>query len=356
MEVPAHGGQLFLQKSVGSLQVIITMRYAMQWRPYRRQYSQPLVVAGYHWPWREGIIVRLERPDGFCGFGEIAPIPWFPVETLEAAAGKLQGLGTTFDPDSMAGWEASMPCTAFALHSAMAPLSVPPRAVPAAALLPAGEPALAALKPCLRAGYTSFKWKIAIHPPEDEMRWAGQLFRELHGRGTLRLDANGGLESEAFAAWCHFLREYPVEFFEQPLPVGQEAASMEIARQAGIPLAFDESACTLEQIQSIGSHYPEARLIVKPSQAGSPERLAQWLAQHSAIRRVYSWAFESAVGLAQVVAMAAMDPHAGSAAGFGGAELMPADGLSAPSGGPLVSPASFSSDYLQQVWEQLPEN
>ena len=49
----------------------------IEFRRYRLPFRAPLRTAHGSWAVREGVLVRVERPDGSTGFGEAAPIPGF---------------------------------------------------------------------------------------------------------------------------------------------------------------------------------------------------------------------------------------------------------------------------------------
>lgn len=295
--------------------------------------------------------MRLETVTGQVGFGEIAPVPWFPVETLEQAKNFLKGLSSMPRPITPSVPD-NLPCTQFALATALQQSGLPAyhRSLPCAGLLSAGDTALEQLGPLLDAGYTTFKWKVGVHTCETEWRIAKQLFAQLHGKGVLRMDANGGLTREDFAAWCHFLSEFPIDYMEQPLPVGLEVDTVKISADHGIRIAFDESACTSNQLKALAKCHPEAIYVIKPSQAGEPYALAAWLSGNPHIRRVYSWAFETHVGFASVVNMALSDAHCSEAAGFGGAALFTDDAPATPSG-PIIQALDETPETL---WECLP--
>ena len=107
------------------------MSRRFSFRSYRRFFRQPLRTAHGLWSMREGFIVRCEV-DGQVGFGEVAPLPDFGTETVEAAAEFLRGLGE--DPDLQL--PADLPCCAFGLSVAAQAACSPASAVDEAAAVP----------------------------------------------------------------------------------------------------------------------------------------------------------------------------------------------------------------------------
>lgn len=304
---------------------------------------------------REGIVVKLIDEDGRIGFGEVAPIPWFPVESIEAAEAYLSGVGGIWD-DEKGNLAESLPCTSFALSSArhhQNKRGLAHEHLHVSGLLPAGKDAVGRVEQLLSEGFTTFKWKIGVYERESEWRWAEQMFRLIHGHGVLRLDANGGLSEDDFHGWGRFLSEFPVEFVEQPLAVGLEKEAIEIGRNHSISVAFDESVCQLDSLERLSQSYPDAVFVIKPSQMGDVQDLLHWARKHRSIRRVYSSAFETDVGFKMVFDCAADDSYAVEACGFGGAKLIENDGLGPDICGPLLPVPANHVEDLESLWKQL---
>lgn len=328
----------------------------LAWRRYNRPFEKPLRVSGRNWEKREGIILRVEQTDGQVGFGEIAPVPWFPVESLAEAQAFLESLGEAIETSQVAGLADKLPCTAFALSCALNPSQEKPTvtSLATAGLLPAGKEAIEAAKQLLDLGYTTLKWKVAVNEAKSEWGVAESLLNCIRGRAQLRLDANGGLNAETLRGWVQVLESAPIDFFEQPLPVGREAEALEICGEGGLPIAFDESACTLSSLERLYACYPDAVYVLKPSQAGSPASLWAFLNDRPALKRVYSSAFESAIGLDAVWCIIAGDAHAAYASGLGTAAYFEDDGLGShiQNGAEIERPLS-GLDAMEALWNRL---
>lgn len=332
------------------------MKYRVEWRRYRREFRQPLRVSGQKWAVREGLILRLEDGGEHVGFGEVAPVPWFPVERLTEAEAFLSALGGEWDGSGLRAVTEALPCTAFALGCALEPwrASSYQFGLPYAALLPAGAQAVEAARQSIERGFTTLKWKIGVDGPEREWGYARALLEEaIRGRALLRLDANGGLTPGQLRGWARVLQGAPVGFIEQPLPVGQEEEASVICQEAGLPLAFDESACTLSSLKALALEYPGATYIIKPSQAGDPQSLRAFLKEQPRLRRVYSSAFESAVGLDAVWNLTAADRLAAYASGFGTGTYFPDDKLGVQVDSPFLPRPVLRSAQLEMLWKLL---
>ncbi|HKK18244.1 MAG TPA: hypothetical protein VJ952_06135, partial [Opitutales bacterium] len=107
------------------------------YRPYRREFRQPLRTAHGEWKAREGFILRIEA-GATVAYGEIAPLPEFGTETSERAADFLEQWAS--DPIIA---PSGLPCCTFALTAAMRQLKGPAgaemRNYAVAGLLPAGS-------------------------------------------------------------------------------------------------------------------------------------------------------------------------------------------------------------------------
>ena len=93
--------------------------FKVSFQPYSRSFAVPLETYHGTWSVREGIIVALMDEQGRVGLSEIAPLPWFGSETMDAAVGFLTGLGGVIED-----WRSvpdSLPCCQFAFEMAIAP-------------------------------------------------------------------------------------------------------------------------------------------------------------------------------------------------------------------------------------------
>jgi len=237
------------------------------------------------------------------------------------------------------------------------------RALTVAALLPAGPAALAALSRHTAAGYRVFKWKIAALPVPAELRLFDKLLAALPAGAMLRLDANGGLDAQKFAAWIEHLRARGcnarvVEFIEQPFPPARAAAAWAAQRRraaaSNIPIALDESVCGVPALRR-AARWP-GPLVVKPSLLGDLAGFLRWRGRVNP-NLVYSSAFETSVGLHAALWLASTDPHAGKRAlGFGTLDAFADDGLQLPghAAGPTLTPSPLTAEDFTELWNRLP--
>lgn len=281
-----------------------------EFRVYRRAFRQPLATAHGVWGERQGIWVKLTDAAGRTGYGEIAPLPWFGSETLEAAIALCRSLPTVLGLADIRAIAPALPACQFGLESAWESLvqgstagsnPLPDWEPPhLSALLPAGNGAdlrssIAAWKPLWDKGYRTFKQKIGVGEWAAELAGFAELIGQLPPNARLRLDANGGLDWDTACRWLEQCAAYPqVEFLEQPLAPPQFDAMLQLGDRFPTPLALDESVATLAHLHACWRRGWRGVVVVKAAIAGFPSQLRAFCQQHP-VDIVWSSALETAV-------------------------------------------------------------
>jgi len=286
------------------------MEVRAEFRVYRRTFRQPLATAHGTWGERQGVLVKLTDAAGRTGYGEIAPLPWFGGETLEAAIALCQSLPATLDLADIQAIAPTLPACQFGLESAWESLMQPdptssnplPDWEPPhlSALLPAGNGAalqsdIPAWKPLWDKGYRTFKQKIGVGELTAELAAFTDLIGQLPPGVRLRLDANGGLDWDTACRWLERCAAHPqVEFLEQPLAPSQFDAMLKLGDRFPTPLALDESVATLAHLHICWRRGWRGVVVVKAAIAGFPSQLRAFCQQHP-VDIVWSSALETAV-------------------------------------------------------------
>ncbi len=355
---------------------------------WRRVFRQPWATAHEVWTHREGLLLRARFPDGSLPpdghnaaygtrFAEVAPLPFFGTETLAEAVAVLEGHREAVAEAVAARWTASRagsaglpseslprypsevgPALRWALDGLgwgfpEAPLG---QTVPSARVLPGllSADLDARLGEAWAEGWRVFKLKIRVGDPSAELAAARELVRRLPPGGRLRLDANGGLDAETWRQWAKAATSgpgapWPLDYLEQPLPPGQEAAAAAIAAETGAPWALDESVAQLPALADLAARYPTATLVVKPSLLGDLPGFLAWRAAHLEATLVYSSALETGLGQMVTRHLAARDQGRQLAAGLGIDTLFQPDGLGlCPAGSQLPLKALYPLG--QRLW------
>lgn len=299
------------------------MSYQLQFKQYQYSFRHPLKTHYGIWQKREGIILCLSDRTGRVGWGEIAPIPWFGSETLEAALAFCQQLEGQVSDRDIAKIPDTLPACQFAFESALTQLNSEAKVhsekdtLNYSYLLPAGEGALEAWQVGWQRGRRTFKWKIGVNSIAEEIKLFDRLNQSLPKQALLRLDANGGLNINEAKEWLRVVDGMSrVEFIEQPLATQEFEAMLELGNRFTTALALDESVANLKQLQDCYDRGWRGIFVVKPAIAGSPQRLRYFCQQYQ-IDAVFSSVFETEIGRKAALRLAAELSSPDRAVGFG---------------------------------------
>jgi O-succinylbenzoate synthase len=291
----------------------------------------PLVLGGTTLRRREGVLLRLSGDDGSEGWGESAPLPGFSAESLDQVIVQLRRLaGSLIGREVKDDWtdrngafgrelERIAPASSvrFGLELAVWNLradfsgkSLPelfsgqPRArVPVNGLLSGSwDEVLEEAQRTKKAGYEAVKLKVGARTVAEDARLVRKLVGEPGNTISLRLDANRAWGYEQAA---EFLRGAPrFEYLEEPL--ADPALLPQLVREFGVPVALDESLVGMEPEALEGHRYARA-VVLKPTLLGGISNTLRMAgrALRLGMMPVVSSAYESGVGTAALVALAA---------------------------------------------------
>jgi o-succinylbenzoate synthase len=318
------------------------MDFLVELRRYRLPFRHPVRTAHGNWDFREGLYIRLERPDGTVGFGEACPVPHFGSETVEADEALVRSLGSRIGGDALAGVPGELCALRNALARAMGGTAPAPlqRSLAVAALLPAGRAALLAAPPLADAGFRVFKWKVAVGAADDERAILDDLAGILPPGSRVRLDANGGWDRRTAQQWMDHAVGRPVEFVEQPVARdsrGCEDSLMGLAADYPVPVALDED---------LGW---QGIFVIKPSLLGDPRAvLARLLAAEAKV--VFSSALETGIGAQSSLREAFSWAGTQHALGFGVWPLFADPQFNGPSAVPMMRFEDVDRINPQELW------
>jgi len=288
----------------------------------RRRFRRPLQTGRGPIETVDRLLLRAETAEG-VGYGEVAPWPGFPTESIDQALEVLRAahgnLGRLRAVTAAAG--ATLPCLRAALSSCDHWTEIAGFTGQLAGAGLAEGATSAAIGAKAAEGYGTVKVKIDATTRPEEMRATLAAVPGVR----LRLDANGALDLAAARAWTEFARaEARVDFVEQPLPVGHPG----YASLGPDKVALDESFLTPGGVDWAGP------VVVKPSLVGDWDAFRAWRATRPG-PVVYSSAFETAIGRQAALWLAAQDPAAG-VVGFDTLGRFERDGRERHAGGPVV--------------------
>jgi len=286
------------------------MKFSFSYKPYKRLFRNSLRTARGLWSDREGILLKVESSDQVA-LGEIAPIPEFGSETLDSALSFIDSLEIkSLEALSSLEIPSSLPCCAFAFSSILRQCTPTERSfsdacLPVAGLLPSGKAMGAVLAEKKNLGFTTFKWKIGVEPLDLEFEMLKSAIDQLSDGEGFRLDANGSLSVMDLDNWLRLCQTFndKIEFFEQPLAVGQESEMALLSKKYGIPIALDESLNGPEAEAWMVPGAWAGPLVIKPCLLGSIRTQLECY-KKIAHQLVVSSAFESSVGLNECLGIA----------------------------------------------------
>ncbi|MDE8742202.1 o-succinylbenzoate synthase [Pectobacterium polaris] len=272
------------------------------------RYSVPMeagvVLRNQRLKTRDGLIVRLQDGERL-GWGEIAPLPEFSVETLaEAESAALEQLkswaaGAAFSDDLP-------PSVAFGLSCAQAELDqrLPQAADYRKAPLCSGDPD--ELFDMLQAmpGEKVAKIKVGLYEAVRDGMIVNVLLEALPDL-KLRLDANRSwtrAKADGFARYVAPSLRSRIAFLEEPCKTREE--SREFARETGISIAWDESVRDADF--RVEAEPGVSAIVIKPTLVGSLARCQQLVQEthQVGLTAVISSSIESSLGLTQLARLA----------------------------------------------------
>lgn len=344
------------------------MTHHLAFRRYALPLRAPVRTAHGRWDRREGLIVRVEDAAGRVGYGEAAPVSGFGRETVAEDEAACRALGDAIDAAQVEALPPGLGALRQALRAALAPAEEdrPPArdALPVAALLPAGRPALDRVGPLGEAGFRTFKWKVGVGDIADELGLLDDLIARLPPGARLRLDANGAWDRRTAERWLARCADRPVEHVEQPVAAearGADDLLLGLASDYPTPLALDESLVGAEDLDRwLGAGWPgvyvlKLSLIENPAAA-----LARLAGARASV--VLSSALETAVG-AQAALRAAFAWSGAEAAkaaaaparalGFGVWPLFADARFDGPAAAPFIRAADVARLDPEAVWNAL---
>lgn len=315
------------------------------------RYSVPMeagvVLRNQRLKTRDGLIVRLQEGER-SGWGEIAPLPEFSVETLaEAESAALEQLQSWVAGQAFS--DALPPSVAFGLSCAQAELDqhLPQAADYRKAPLCNGDPD--ELFEMLQAmpGEKVAKIKVGLYEAVRDGMIVNVLLEALPDL-KLRLDANRSwtrAKADGFARYVAPSLRSRIAFLEEPCKTREE--SREFARETGISIAWDESV--READFRVEAEPGVSAIVIKPTLVGSLARCQQLVqdTHQAGLTAVISSSIESSLGLTQLARLAHwLTPD--TIPGLDTLELMQAQVIQ---GWPESTLPLLAAEQLDVVWQ-----
>ena len=241
---------------------------------------------------------------GPAGWGEFSPLPGYPCDPRRCEEAVKEAV--------FVAWPA------------------PVRAeVPVNALVPAvaAETAAGLAAEAVAAGVTTVKVKVGGGPLADDVDRVAAVRAALGPSGRIRLDANAAWDVDTAVAALDRLAGFDLELVEQP--VADLADLARVRRRVAVPVAADESVRSLGDARRLAALAAADAVVVKVQPLGGV-RAALRVIEAAGVPAVVSSLYETSVGLAAGVALAAALPELPFACGLGTGALLAGDVVSDP--------------------------
>ncbi len=328
--------------------------------PYKRTLPRPITTSHGVYAEREGFLLRVRDAGGRYGLGDVAPLPGFSAETLDDARRQSDTvrdwLSQQISPASLGALSEfstdlqhthhCVPSLTFGIETALADLAARLAGVPLARWLDPGAGTEVEVNALLhaqnavqlqeqaiektKAGYRAFKLKVGSASVAEDIERV-RVVCDAAPDANIRIDANAAWDISQFREVCASIADLGLEFVEQPLKVGEAEMACQIAGEFGVRLALDEEAESMESAERLIEQRLCDVIVLKPMMVGGLTgclRLAA-LAERNGIGVVFTSAWESDVGLAATLHLAAACEGVSLAAGLSTAGMI-ADGLVRP--------------------------
>jgi len=242
--------------------------------------------------------------EGPIGWGEFSPLPGYPSDPRQCEEAVREAV--------FLGWPK--------------PLRTE---VPVNALVPAVDAATAAqlATDAAAAGMTTVKVKVGGGSPDDDADRVAAVRAALGPGGRIRLDANGAWDVDTAVMVLDRLVRYDLEFVEQPVADLADLAA--VRRRVAVPVAADESIRSLGDARRLAALDAADAVVVKVQPLGGV-RAALRVIEAAGVPAVVSSLYETSIGLAAGVALAAALPELPFACGLGTATLLAGDVVAEP--------------------------
>lgn len=241
--------------------------------PLNLPMRQPFVTALGQKRMSRNLLVAVRLENGIVGYGEASESLAWPLDTQQAMTRTLRELaprlvGTEinqFRPAVARVWEAAgrHPTAAAALECALLDAYTRARAIPlwrwlgnrqrsvtTSMTISAWEPAHSAqvARAAFIQGFMRLKIKVTAKDPDKDF-WRVALVHKAAPKAVLLLDGNQGFTAPQAVQFAARLRRHRIRahLFEQPVPRKDWDGLAQVQREAGIPVAADESARSADE-------------------------------------------------------------------------------------------------------------
>ena len=199
------------------------------------------------------------------------------------------------------------------------------------------------------AGYPAVKVKVGRRSPEEDVDRVARI-RDLVGPEVgVRIDANGAWDVDTAIATLDRMARFDLEFAEQPVASLDDLRA--VRRRVTVPIAADECVRTVADACRLRTTDAADVIVLKVQPLGGV-RAALAIANAAGVPAVVSSMYETSIGLAAGLALAAALPDLPFACGLATLGEIAGDVTATPlvpSGGVLAIPAGFPPEPAAEL-------
>jgi len=242
--------------------------------------------------------------EGPAGWGEFSPLPGYPCDARLCEESAREA--------AFVGWPEAVRAE-----------------VPVNALVPAvdADTAMRLAAEAVAAGMTTVKVKVGGGSLAEDADRVAAVRAALGPAGRIRLDANGAWDVASAVTAIDHLTGFDLELVEQPVAALDDLAL--VRRRTAVPVAADEGVRSLNDARRLAELDAADAVVVKVQPLGGV-RSALRVIEAAGVPAIVSSLYETSVGLAAGVALAAALPELPYACGLGTAALLAGDVVAEP--------------------------
>ena len=306
----------------------------LKYSPLRLNIKTPFQTSNHIFSFRDIIIIKLTDENNNSGFGEIAPLQHWGVETYEESLSKTAEIsGSTRDlfvAEDIASItkmiESLSDCRTvkFGISQAILQLLLK-RGMDIKSIFGKQPNKLLSIngvigiqslqntikeaKDLYKSGIRTIKLKVGSEKFENDYLNVEKIHREFNGEIKLRLDVNGKWNYDEACLNLSKLSEFPIEYIEQPVADTQEL--LILASNTDMNLAPDESIKSFDDIDLFIDSEKNNYLVIKPTLLGNIFLIIEKIkkAEKSNKKIIISSTFESDIGKSALLFLAAIVNH-----------------------------------------------
>ena len=252
---------------------------------FRVPLKRKLTLKGNTMGYREGVLIERDGQ-----WAEASPLPGFSSESIDDVIGALRAV-----PSSGLN---QFPSLSFAFSALEEPtprnLKVPINLL----VTQDSADAIDRIDTFVRSNGRAIKLKVGRGQLSREIEFVKRVRDHLPEHVRLRLDANRAWQLEVAIEFVEALKDTKIEYIEEPL---QDSNQLEtLFSKTGVNYALDE---TIVESACLESWPNAAAMICKPTIQGGKSEIERLAATGKPV--VFSSAFESGVGIARIMQLAA---------------------------------------------------